>query len=277
MRAAHIAARAERVGIHPAAAQTRDIVLRILVSLFVLLCARTASAQCLGDGVQLFPTPGAIVPINSRFLLEGVGTAREPVVALVGKKLRLVADTHEVEVKAQRGWESSLGRATVVLKVVGKLEPDKRYTLRLDEVLPNVTVLNGRGGVGVLPEWNTGKGADTQPPRWQKRPAVSEGFLRRTAQGTARFVRLNLSLKEESPAYLVVKLEPRRPGPSVQQYVVPVHNNTAFIGHEACSGTFAMEDGRSYRARIEAFDAAGHNAPPVPPVDFEAPADYSAP
>lgn len=245
--------------------------LRFLVPLFVLLCASSASAQCLGDGVQLFPTPGAIVPTNTRFLLEGVGTARPRVSALVGKKLRLVADKHEVEVKAQRGWDSSLGRVTVVLKVAGKLEPDKQYTLRLDELLPNVRVLNGPSTV--LPAWRTGKGADSHAPRWLKRPAVSEGMLRRTAQGTDRFVRLNLSLREESPAYLVVKLEPRRSGSSTQQYVVPIHNNTAFIGHEACSGTFAMEDGRSYRARIEAFDAAGQAAPAVPPVDFEAPAE----
>jgi hypothetical protein len=246
-------------------------VLRILVPLLVLLCASSASAQCLGDGIQLFPTPGAIVPTNTRFLLEGVGTARPLVTALVGKKLRLVADKHVVEVKAQRGWESSLGRATVILKVMGTLEPDTRYTLRVDEAIPNAMVLNGPSTV--LPEWRTGKGADKFAPKWLKRPAVSEGILRRTPQGTARFVRLNLSLREESPAYLVVKLEPRRPGPGVQQYVVPVHNNTAFIGHEACSGTFAMEDGRSYRAKIEAFDAAGQVAPPVPPVDFEAPAE----
>ncbi|QSQ22471.1 hypothetical protein JY651_46395 [Pyxidicoccus parkwayensis] len=245
--------------------------LRILVPLLVLLCASSASAQCLGDGVQLFPTPGAIVPTNTRFLLEGVGTARPQVTALVGKKLRLVADKHVVEVKAQRGWESSLGRATVILKVLGKLEPDTRYTLRVDEAIPNVMVLNGPSTV--LPEWRTGKGPDSFAPKWLKRPAVSEGILRRTPQGTARFVRLNLSLREESPAYLVVKLEPRRPGPSVQQYVVPVHNNTAYIGHEACSGTFAMEDGRSYRAKIEAFDAAGQVAPATPPVDFEAPAE----
>ncbi|MBZ4421664.1 hypothetical protein [Myxococcus sp. RHSTA-1-4] len=246
--------------------------LRFLVPLLVLLCASSAAAQCLGDGVQLFPTPGAVVPTNTRFLLEGVGTARPQVAALVGKKLRLVSDKHEVEVKAQRGWESSLGRVTIVLKVAGTLQPDTRYSLRIDEVLPNVMLLNGHGST-VLPEWRTGKGADAHAPRWLKRPAVSEGFLRRTPQGTARFVRLNLSLREESPAYLVVKLEPRRPGPAVQQYVVPVHNNTAFIGHEACSGTFSMEDGRSYRARIEAFDAAGREAPPVPPVDFEAPTE----
>ncbi|QDE71587.1 MULTISPECIES: hypothetical protein [Myxococcus] len=249
------------------------MVLRFLVPLLVSLYASSAAAQCLGDGVQLFPTPGSIIPTNSRFLLEGVGTARPQVAALVGKKLRLVSDSHVVEVAVQRGWESSLGRVTVILKPAGAMEEDKRYTLRVDEVLPNVALLNGRGTM--LPEWRTGKGPDKQAPRWLKRPAVSEGFLRRTAQGTARFVRLNLSLKEDSPAYLVVKLEPRRPGPSVQQYVVPVSNNTAFIGHEACSGTFAMEDGRSYRARIQAFDAAGQMAPAVPPVDFEAPDEYS--
>ncbi len=244
-------------------------VLRILVPLLVLLCASSASAQCMGDGVQLFPTPGAIVPTNTRFLLEGIGTARPQVAGLVGKKLRLTADNHVVDVRVQRGWESSLGRTTVVLKVAGKLEPDKRYTLRLDELLPNAMILNGRSSM--LPEWRTGKGPDTRPPRWLKRPAVSEGFLRRTPQGTARFVRLNLSLREESPAYLVVKLESRRPGPAIQHYVVPVTNNTAFIGHEACSGTFAMEDGRSYRAKIEAVDSAGQSAPSGPPVDFEAP------
>lgn len=249
--------------------------LRFLVPLLVLLSASAASAQCMGDGVQLFPTPGAVVPTNTRFLLEGVGTARPQVAALVGKKLRLVSETQQVvEVKAQRGWESSLGRTTVVLRVSGRLEPNKRYILRLDEQLPNVMVLNGRSTV--LPEWRTGAGADTKPPQWLKRPAVSEGFLRRTPQGTARFIRLNLSLNEESPAYLLVKLESRRPGPAAQHYVVPVHNNTAFIGHEACSGTFAMEDGRSYRARIEAFDSAGQRAPPVPPVDFEAPEEDTA-
>nr|WP_211193957.1 hypothetical protein [Pyxidicoccus fallax] len=237
-----------------------------------MLCASAASAQCLGDGVQLFPAPGAIVPTNTRFLLEGVGTARSQVAALVGKTLRLVSDNHTVEVKAQRGWESSLGRVTVVLKAAGKLEPGTRYALRVDEVLPNVMLLNGHGST-VVPEWRTGKGPDASPPRWLRKPAVSEGLLRRTPQGTTRFVRLNLSLREDSPAYLVVKLESRRPGPAVQQYVVPVHNNTAFIGHEACSGTFAMEDGRSYRARIQAFDAAGQPAPGVPPVDFEAPAE----
>ncbi|WP_244238273.1 hypothetical protein [Corallococcus terminator] len=242
---------------------------RACVFVAALLSAATASAQCTGDGVQLYPAPGGIVPTNLRLLLEGVGTARSPVLGLVGKPLRLEADGHEVKLKVTKGWESSLGRAVVILKLAEPMRPDKRYLLRLDEVLPGVVVLNGRPGV--QPSWLSGKGADTKAPKWVKKPAVSEGFVRRSPQGIARFVKLNLALREESPAFLVVKLAPRRLGVSPQQYLLPIQSNTAYLGHEACGGAFALEDGRSYRARIEAFDAAGNLAPSTPPVDFEAP------
>lgn len=242
---------------------------RACVFVAALFCAASASAQCTGDGIQLYPAPGGIVPTNMRLMLEGVGTARSPVLALVGKPLKLTTDGHEVKLKVTKGWESTLGRAVVILKPSEPMQPDKRYTLRLDELLPNVSVLNGRAGV--QPSWLSGKGADTKAPKWVKRPAVSEGFVRRSPQGIARFVKLNLALREESPSYLVVKLSPRRLGVTPQQYLLPVQANTAYLGHEACGGAFSLEDGRSYRARIEAFDAAGNLAPSTPPVDFEAP------
>ncbi|MBU8899690.1 hypothetical protein KRR26_29175 [Corallococcus sp. M34] len=249
--------------------------LRALLVLLALVWAPAASAQCLGDGVQLFPTPGAVVPTNTRFLLEGVGTARSPVSALPGRTVRLSAPGHSVELKVTRGWESSLGRVTVVLQASEPLQPGKRYEMHLDSVLPNVTLLNGRGSG--LPGWLTGKGPDKSPPLWQKKPAVSEGFFRRSAQGISRFVKLNLALREESPSYLVVKLTPRRAGIAPQTYVLPVvQGNAAFLGHESCGGAFALEDGRSYRARVDAFDAAGNPAPGTASVDFEAPSAQTA-
>ncbi|WP_374270840.1 hypothetical protein [Corallococcus sp. RDP092CA] len=245
------------------------MVFRALVFAAALLSAAHASAQCTGDGVQLYPAPGGIVPTNMRLLLEGVGTAKSPVLGLVGKPLKLVSTDHEVKLKVVKGWESSLGRATIILKPAEPMHPDKRYFLNLQEVLPNVALLNGQ--VGAQPSWLSGKGPDTKAPKWVKRPAVSEGFVRRSPQGIARFVKLNLSLREESPSFLVVKLSPRRLGISPQQYMLPVQGTTAYLGHEACGGAFSLEDGRSYRARIEAFDAAGNLAPSTPPVDFEAP------
>ncbi|MDY7227785.1 hypothetical protein [Hyalangium rubrum] len=241
---------------------------------FLLLCvlflARAASARCLGDGVQVFPRPGATVPTNTRLLLEGIGTARGAVADLPGKVMRLQTNGHEVRAKAQRGWTSELGRVTVVLKLDEPLLPDKLYTLRLDDALPGVVLLNGVGAA--LPEWRSGKGADKTAPSWSKRPSVSEGLFRKTPEGITRYVRLTLAAREESPMYMVVTLARKRSGAPAQHYVLPVVNGSALLGHEPCSGAFAFEDGKSYRARVEVFDAAGNLAPAVPPLDFEAPA-----
>jgi hypothetical protein len=241
-----------------------------LLLFFVWLLAWDASAKCLGDGVQVFPRPGATIPTNTRLLLEGIGTARELVAALPGKVMRLQTDGHEVRARAQRGWSSELGRVTVVLKLDGKLLPDKLYTLRLDDALPgSVMLLNGGGARA--PEWRSGKGPDKTAPYWTKRPAISEGMFRRSPEGTTRYVRLTLSAREESPMYMVVTLARKRSGSAAQHYVLPVMNGSALLGHEPCSGAFAFEDGKSYRARVEVFDAAGNLAPAVAPLDFEAP------
>ncbi|WP_224368955.1 hypothetical protein [Hyalangium versicolor] len=242
-----------------------------LLLLFVLLLARAASARCIGDGVQVFPRPGATIPTNTRILLEGIGTARNLVADLPGKVMRLQTDGHEVRLKAQRGWTSELGRVTVVLKPDGPLLPDKVYTLRLDDQIPGtVAVLNGTGTS--MPEWTSGKGPDKAAPIWTKRPAVSEGISLRSEDGVTRYVRITLSMREESPTYMVVTLTRKQPGAAAQHYVLPVVNGSALLGHEPCSGAFGFEDGRSYRARVEVFDSAGNLAPAVPPLDFEAPA-----
>jgi len=249
--------------------QTRGALFRLLL-LFILLLARVASARCIGDGVQVFPRPGATIPTNTRLLLEGIGTARALVADLPGKTLRLQTDGHEIRVKAQRGWTSELGRVTVVLKPDGKLLPDKTYTLRLDDALPGtVKLLNGSGTA--LPEWLAGKSPDKTPPRWIKRPAISEGMARRNEEGVTRYVRLTMTMREESPAYMVVTLARKQAGATSQHYVIPVVNGSALLGHEPCSGAFGFEDGKSYRARVEVFDSAGNLAPAVPPLDFEAP------
>jgi hypothetical protein len=243
----------------------------LLLLLLVMVRAPAAWAAC-EEGVQLFPRPGAVLPTNTRLLLEGIGKARALVEALPGKTLRLQTGGHEVRARVQRGWTSALNRATVVLKLDGLLLPDHVYTLRLDDVLPRtVALLNGTAPMA-QPEWLSGKGPDKTAPVWLKRPAVSEGFSRRSEQGTTRYLRLTLSAREESPTYMVVTLTRKRSGAAAQHYVVPVVNGTAQLGHEPCSGAFALEDGKSYRARVEVFDAAGNLAPAVPPMDFEAPA-----
>jgi hypothetical protein len=133
-----------------------------------------------------------------------------------------------------------------------------------------VALLNGTGTP--LPEWIAGKGPDKRAPIWIKRPVVSEGMSRRTEDGITRYVRITMSMREESPAYMVVTLTRRQTSSAAQHYVLPIVNGSALLGHEPCSGAFGFEDHKSYRARVEVFDSAGNLAPAVPPLDFEAPA-----
>lgn len=240
-----------------------------LLVLFILVVPAAYAAQCPEDGVQVFPMPGAVVPTNTRFLLEGLGSFGPRVAALPGRVLRLQSDGHEVEVRVQRGWSSSLGRSTVVLRPSSPLKAGRAYTLRLDDVLPDAKVLNGPRSS--LPEWRSGKGQDVARPRWLKRPTVSEGLYKRTRDGTERFVKLSMPLREDSPSYLVVTLWRRSEDVSPQHYVTPIHDGVALVGHAACGGAFALESGKSYRAKLEVFDAAGNTAPEVPPLQFEAP------
>jgi hypothetical protein len=244
---------------------------RSVVLLLVLSClvVPRAHAACPAQGVNILPAPGSVVPTNTRFLLEGVGASADPVVALVGRVLWLRTSGHQVEVRVQRGWTSALGRSTVVLRLSEPLRAGLTYSLGLDEVLPGVRVLNG--GRGGAPEWMGGRGADVAKPRWLKQPAVSEGLSRRTAEGSERFVKLRMTLLEDSPAYLVVTLSNRGGSVSSQHYVTPLHNGVALLGHDACGGGFALEEGKSYRAKLEVFDASGNTAPPVPVLAFEAP------
>jgi len=255
----------------PAPGQRRlgDLVRSAVLLLVLMLSAPAAHAVCLSDGVQVFPMPGAVVPTNSRFLLEGLGAFSPRVAELPGRVLRLQTDGHEVELRVQRGWTSTLGRSTVVLRPSGPLKPGRIYTMRLDDVLPGAKVLNGGGST--LPEWHSGRGQDVARPRWLERPAVSEGLFRRTREGTERFVKLRMSLREDSPAYAVVTLWRRGQDMAPQHYFTPLHDGVALVGHQACGGAFALEDGKSYRAKLEVFDAAGNTAPAVPNMQFEAP------
>jgi len=248
------------------------VLVRLVGLLLTLwLFVPSAHAAC-ADGVQLFPAPGSVVPTNTRLLLEGVGSLSEKVGALPGRVLRMQTEGHEVEVRIQRGWTSTLGRTLVVLRLAGSLKPGLVYTLRLDDVLPGVKVLNSMVGRS-RPEWNSGRGQDLARPRWLKRPVVSEGISRRTREGSERFVKLRMSLSEDSPAYAQVTLSRSkdRDNMAPQHYVIPLHDGVAMLGHGACGGAFALEDGKSYRAKIDVFDAAGNLVPGVAPLQFESP------
>ncbi|MCA2979377.1 MAG: hypothetical protein INH37_13905, partial [Myxococcaceae bacterium] len=236
--------------------------LRSTVSLLVALLAAPASAAdgACETGVRLFPTPGATVPTNVQLVLEGLAGDASRVAGLVGTgELALFGGGDAVPVTVETAWVSAMSRAAVRLRPTRPLSPNTQYSLGLGRALERVRLLNDTYGDNT-PRWRTGLAADTAPPTFSARPAVSEGLYQRTANGLTRTLKLRTQVVDVGATYLVVTMSRTR-GPAMkQQYVVPVVGQMATLGHDPCSGSFGFEDGRSYALKVELVDAAGNHA-----------------
>lgn len=235
-----------------------------------LFAGATAHAECDRDGLRLFPSPGSIIPTNSRFLLEGFGAQQAPVVALTNKTLTLQsADGDQVPVQVQRGWTSNVNRVAVVLRPLRELRPSKEYQLVLPGKLHNAKLVNQVSDKGA--SWRTGRSRDDRAPSWEERPSVSEGEYSFRGRELSRYIKLRMAINEDSPAFLVLTMRRVRGAVSKQEYFVPINGSEAVIGHDSCSGSFAFEEGGSYKARVELFDAAGNHSNVAADVEFLAP------
>jgi hypothetical protein len=242
----------------------------LLAVLALLLAAHAAWGTCETDGIVLFPRPGAVIPVNAEFILEGRGIEAARVQGLLGKALFLKNEKgHAVQLDVRRGWQSEMGRTAVRLVPKGALSAEDRYTLILGSELPGYRNLDRRAAA--TPSWRTGPGPDKARPKWERMPAVAEGRYTVSDDRLTREVHVNAPLKDDSPTYLVVTLRRARGSTLLQTYFAPVDGSTAVLGHDGCSGAFVFEDGRAYSARVEAYDVAGNRQPVPKPVEFHAP------
>ena len=256
----------------------------------LVLAASSAAAKCKADGLLVFPTPGSVIPTNSRFILEGAGKEKVRIDRLTASEelvLKASDDVVTVKVGKTKGvdyWISDMNRVAVVLTPTRPLQPHKQYTLLIDRALPNYEVLNETAMETLT--WTTGGGAkdvkdakdprvtgiDKTAPKYQVKPAVAEGFYRKEAEGLIRYLTVRATLAEEAPAYFVVTLKRARGVSPEQRYPVPLSGGEARVGHDACHGSFAFEDGRAYKMTIETFDSAGNKATEVlKPIEAQAP------
>jgi hypothetical protein len=227
----------------------------LALALFSACCAHAA---CGKDGLLAFPTPGSVVPLNVRFILEGAGKEQGRVAALAdGDPLVLKASDDVVTVKVAKGWVSSMGRTAVTLTPSAALKPNRTYALMLDKRLPGYRLLNESAD---RLAWRSGEAEDRTAPKYQVKPAVTEGMYRKDSEGLSRYLTLRTQLSEEGPAYVVVSMQRVR-GSSVKQvYAVPLLGGEGRLGHDACSGSFSFDDGRAYKISIETYDSAGNKA-----------------
>lgn len=231
-----------------------------LIVLSVLGAGRAAFARCDARGFVLFPAAGSVLPVNARLVLEGLGPDAAKVDRLVGRELVLRSEDDAVSVRVSRGWHSLLNRTAVVLKPSRALRPNHVYFLDSRPLGDNPEWVGGpRHG---SPSWRIGDGADSQAPVWQLRPEISEGEVAVKDGKVVRTVTVHAEVKDQSPIYLVITLKPKRGGSGAQVYFAPLDGAEAVIGHDGCTGSFALEDNGVYRASAQAYDVTGSATPP---------------
>jgi hypothetical protein len=241
----------------------------LLAALLLPLSPGAAFGACKRSGVQLYPGPGAVIPLNARMILEGVGPDGARVGRLVGTELVLRASDDVVTVRVLTGWSSAFNRTAVLLHPAGPLKPNKSYTLLIASELPRAELLNGGDLEKVV--WHTAADSDTKAPKYLRPPVVTEASHKGDGEQVTRSITLATTLDEESPAYLVVTLRRSRGGAGAQTYFVPVDGDQVRLGHDPCSGNFTFESGRAYQATFEAYDLAGNAGPPLKPIELNAP------
>lgn len=240
----------------------------------LLACALLGGAAlaCEADGVLVFPSPGAVVPVNVELILEGVGAEQSRVSELAGTdRLLLVGRGDEVPVKVERGWISPMHRVAVKLKPRRALKPNLEYTLSVDKGLPQVRLLNDLLGDNAF-RWTAGTGPDRAAPRYVSKPGVAEGFYDKAKDGAlTRWLKLRAAVEDDSPVYFLVTLQRSRGSAATQQYPVPVEGGYLQVGHDACSGAFGFDDGRAYKLQLALFDSAGNRSPEKVSLEVSAP------
>ncbi len=227
--------------------------------LLLLLVSKTAIAAC-KDGLVFFPTPGAVIPPNSKFVLQGFGQEQKRVLQLVGSNaLSLVADDDVVPLSVQSAWTTARGRVAVRLTPTRMLKPKRDYRL---SGLGVVELLNA-GGAAVA-KWVSSSQSDTVAPKLRVKPAVSEGSASDSADGMSRSLRIHADLEEPSPAYFVVNVSRVRGEQKQQQYFIPFDGNGVTVADNACFGPFEFEKGVTYRFALSILDAAGNKSREAP-------------
>jgi len=245
----------------------------LLLTAFMALSAAWAAEPCVKDGLILFPAPGAVVPTNVQFIIEGTGEAQAKVQALLASNaIALIAPGKDaIQVKAEKGFVSQMSRVAIRLRPLKPLEPNVEYSLALPPEMAGVRLLNDQLGDGSL-RWLAGVGPDKKAPKYKERPSTSEGFYEQDKMGgLTRKLRLRTLVEESSPAWFLVSMQRARGGSARQQYPVAIEGDTFTIGHDACSGNFGFDDGRAYKLTLELFDAAGNRAVEKPSLEVAAP------
>ena len=217
--------------------------------------------MCATSAWDVFPASGSKVPKNSRFIVEGYGSAQPAVLSLATRKPRLIpANGAEVPLKVVEINVGEMSITQAVLEPTAPLIEGTRYRLKIET--------DTKREENMLAFWTVGP-ADVEPPRWTRTPEAQPGKITRFGCGPAIEAQVNVAIEDASA--LLMRAKVTRPDGSSRQYLLPVPQNGRLeIGHGMCSGAFKIGGEKEWSLELTAVDVAGNATLALsPPLKFK--------
>jgi hypothetical protein len=239
-----------------------------LVIAGVILEQQARACECL-SGVWSWPPAGSSIPTNGIVILRGNERAYQDLVAHINERRPALACGKHLIPLRMKDLYVGYDETRALLVPARALPPLTRCELFLI-VAPRtgdlaVNWISGRDrmeGPATPPWWETRADADhrrpvwTAPPHWTGQPdrgprcGMPDGWVSAKVSVPAA--------DGEGPVLIHVFLDD---GHEKNDFVIASEEGQIDVGHDMCGGAFELEEGRKYRLRLSAMDAAGNEAP----------------
>jgi len=230
--------------------------LTLLIGLFWTV---SLYADCLGDGLYVFPT-GNTIRQNSIFVLDAYAHSQN-IIARLNKKhpIYLRSGEKKVMLIVRQICVGQFDLTQAILVPESQLESGLEYELLIDS-LPQSESLkryNRKTKEYELIKFKVVAGIDIDKPVLTSKPKEIDKSYALFGCGPAMSVNFDFPVLDSSEVLIKTTVKNVKSGVETTYYIQP-DNNQISVGHGMCSGAFTFDDSNDYEIEFSFMDASGN-------------------
>jgi hypothetical protein len=231
----------------------------LLTILIGLLCTASAYAECMGEGLWVFPS-GQTIKQNSIFVLDGYAASQNIILGLNKKhNIYLKSGNKKIKLIVTEICFGQYDLTQAILKPETELESGLEYTMHIDS-LPEYEKFNKYNSITREYEPITYKVVsekDLEKPQLSAKPKELKKTLVRYGCGPEIHVVFSNPAKDNSDIIIKTTVKNIKTGKETTYYIEP-DGDKIKVGHDMCSGAFDFDDSNNYEVEFSFMDASGN-------------------
>lgn len=211
-------------------------------------------AKCAGSHLTFFPF-GEEIKQNTIFMVEGY--RYEEIINGLNKKypIYLRSGNQKVKLVIFDKQIGEYGLSQVLMKPIEILKTGTEYEIVIENFPVHEPLHKSK--TEVFRKWKVKFGMDTDPPKFKEYPKEVNRESAFYGCGPAVFVNFSCKVNENS-GYLVKTVLKNLTTGSIKVYYLTSQNDIVEVGHNMCSGAFALKSEENYEVAFSLIDASGN-------------------